>query len=226
MRRGMRKPWSDRWVAGMLLFPLVVGCAATTDERMRLFNDDGVAMFAQGRYRESQESFEVALTLAPGDPHVLFNLGQAHDRLGEWQKAEAYYRECLNRDARNADARFALASLFWRTGRADDANKMIDDWLAQEGGPCADAYVLDAWRLRQGRNLPQAMDRVQRAVSLEPRNTRAMIEMGILFEMMNRPDRSLVLYERALQQNPNDSDVRSRVESLKAKGVQRALLDQ
>ncbi|MBX9680181.1 MAG: tetratricopeptide repeat protein [Gemmataceae bacterium] len=224
MRRFFGIGWPTMGVAGLL--SLALGCAATTDERMKMFNDDGVSMFGQGRYREAVESFEVASTLTPNDPHLLFNMGQCHDRLGEWKKAETYYQECLSRDKNHPDARHALANLCYRTGRVDQANKMIDDWLTQEGGPVADGYVLDAWRLRQEKDLPKAMDRLQRAVSMEPRNPRALIEMGIVFEMMNMPDRSLVLYERAAQIQPTNADVRNRIESLKAKGVQRALLDQ
>jgi len=208
------------------LMSLALGCAVTTDERMKMFNDDGVSMFGQGRYREAIESFEVAATLAPQDPHILFNMGQAYDRLGEAKKAETYYNECLARDKNHAEARHALANLYYKTGRADQGNKMIDDWLNQEGGPVADGYVLDAWRLRQEKDLPRAMERLQRAVSMEPRNPRALIEMGIAFEMMNMPDRSLVLYERAAAIQPTNTDVRDRIETLKSKGVKRALLDQ
>ncbi len=208
-----------------LLLIGLVGCAETQQERVRLYNEDGIHQFSQGNYREAVDSFEQALVLKPDDPVLIFNLGQAFDRLGNTKQAEVYYQECLKRDATLADARQAYANLLSRTGRTENANRLIEQWSVQEGNK-SDIYVLQAWKLRQENRLPEAYEKVQLALVQEPHNPRALTELGIIYEKMNMPERSLVLYERVLKTNPNLFEVRERIGVLKERGIGRPLMDQ
>jgi Flp pilus assembly protein TadD len=207
-----------------LLIPMVAfaGCVTTGDERWRLFNEDGVDQFAKGNYRDALDSFDYAMTFRPQDPALIYNTAQCYDRLGDAVKAEQLYAYCIQLDAKNGDAKLALIAIEYRTGRAADANRTIDDWLRQTP-PMADAFVADAWRLRQERAYPSAQVRLQQALGIEPNNRRALTELGILNEIQNMPDRALALYERVLAQDKNQPAIAERVEQLRAKGVQRAM---
>jgi Flp pilus assembly protein TadD len=207
------------------LLVVLVGCDATQQERVRLYNEDGIHLFSQGNYREAADSFEQALLLQPGDPVLMFNLGQSFDRAGRTPQAESYYLECLKRNPTMADARQAYANLLTRTGRTDNAHRLIEQWSAEEGNQ-SDALVLQAWKLRQENRFPEAQDKLHAALAQEPRNPRALTELGILYEKMNFPERSLVLYERVLEDNPNLFEVRERIRALKGRGVSRPTLDQ
>ena len=195
MRRQMEKTRPGRWSGWFLL--LLTGCVSPVNQRVKDYNDDGVSMFARGDFSAARDSFEAALTLTPQDPALLYNLGQCNDRLGDWRKAEQYYLTCLQVSPTHRDARQAQASILYRTGRTQEANQMIMEWLEQQPN-LADAYVLDAWRLRQDKALPQAQGRLQQALALEPNNRRALVEMGIIYEMLAMPERALALYERSL----------------------------
>jgi protein O-GlcNAc transferase len=202
------------------------GCVTgATGERARLFNEDGLHLFAQRQYAPALESFELALTLDPDNVGLLFNAGQCHDRLGHWQTAEKYYLDCLQRSAKHVEARQAYVALLTRTGRAEQANQLIDEWLHQQPD-LADAYVLDAWRLRQQNALPQAHGRLQQALALDPHHAGALTEMGILYEQNGMPDRAYVLYERLLARDPNNQEVAQRLERLRDQGVKRPLPEQ
>jgi Tfp pilus assembly protein PilF len=196
------------------------GCVSSNDERWRIFNEDGVQLFAKGNYREALDSFDYALSLHSQDPVLLYNAAQCHDRLGEVKKAEELYAYCLQRDAKHGDARLALVALKYRTNRVAEANQVIQDWLVHEPNS-ADSYVADAWRLRHEKAYPQAQARLQQALSIEPRNRRALTEMAILCEIQGMPERSFVLYEQILQREPHQIDIAEHLEQLKAKGVQR-----
>src|SRR5579863_9226099 len=138
----MARHWVT-WVTPLALF--TAGCVAVADQRVKDFNDDGVAMFARGDYAAARDSFEAALALTPQDPALQYNLGQCYDRMGNWRKAEQYYLTCLQIAPTHGDARQAQTALLYRTGRTDEANKLIQEWLEQQP-KLADAYVLDAWR--------------------------------------------------------------------------------
>lgn len=210
---------------GFLTLLLVAGCDATQQERVRAFNEDGIHQFSMGNYRDAADSFEQALLIQPNDPVIVFNLGQAYDRAGNVAQAEAQYQESLRRDAKLADARQAYANLLTRTGRGEQAARLIETWSTQEGNQ-ADALTLQAWKLRQEKRYPEAYDKLQLALAQEPHNPRTLTELGILYEKMNFPERSLVLYERVLETNPNLFEVRERVALLKSEGVGAPLPDQ
>ena len=211
-----------RTIFWLVPLALLAGCTAASDDRWRLFNEDGVQLFAKGNYRDALDSFDYALTLRPNDPVLLYNSGQCYERLGDVKKAEQFYTYCLERDRKYGDARLALVSLKYRTGRIQEANQQIQDWL-REAPPSADAYVADAWRLRQERAYPAAQARLHEALSLEPNNRRALTELAILYEIQGMPDRALVLYERILLREPDQIEIAERLEQLKARGVKRPL---
>jgi tetratricopeptide (TPR) repeat protein len=207
-------------------FLLLAGCVTTaTSERAQLYNEDGVYLFAQGQYQPALECFELSLTLQPQNANLLFNAGQCHDRLGNWQTAEKYYLECLQQAAKHVEARRAYVALLTRTGRSDQANELIDQWLKQQPD-LADAYVLDAWRLRHQNALPQAHGRLQQALALDPHHATALTELGIVYEQTGMPDRAYVLYERILVRDPHNHEVAQRLEQMRSRGIKRPLPEQ
>ena len=120
----------------------------TSQERIRELNDDGVYLYERGSYAHAQETFQVALTLQPSDPHVLYNLGRCHDQLGQTERAEKAYRQCLQPAPQHAECRHALVVLLANTSRRPDANALVQDWLRNEPKR-ASPYVEDAWLLLQ-----------------------------------------------------------------------------
>src|SRR5436190_15401893 len=100
---------------------VLAGCTTMQDERVKLYKDDGVFLFAKGDYAGAQETFELALTFMPQDPVLVYNLGQCHDRRGDAKGAETYYLQALTLAPDNGEVRRAYVSLLYRTGRADQA---------------------------------------------------------------------------------------------------------
>jgi tetratricopeptide (TPR) repeat protein len=205
-----------------LLLLVLLGCGPTMNDRVRQYNEDGVYLYGRGEYVGARDSFEAALTLTPDDPHLVYNIGQCYDRLGDWPRAEKYYRQCVDKSSNHAECRHALAVLLERTGRRIEANRMVEEWLTQEP-ELADAYAEDGWRLRQQGALPQAQGRLQQALSLDPQNIRALTELGILYEQMHMPERALVLYERVLARDPRQTEVAERLTQLRSRQVGRPL---
>jgi Tfp pilus assembly protein PilF len=183
-------------------------------------NNDAMHRFGKGDYHGAQESFEQALTLKPEDGNLLFNIGQCLERQGDLAHAEKWYRQCLEKSANQGDCRHALAALRFRTGRRPEAEKMVRDWLA-EAPQLAGPFAESGWLLRQDKAYPQARAQLQQALNIDPHCIRALIELGVLYEDMNMPERSLVLYERALALNPQNTDISERLETLREKNVGR-----
>jgi tetratricopeptide (TPR) repeat protein len=199
---------------------LLGGCAQTAQERAQEYNEDGVQLYQSGRFVEARECFQAALALDAEDAALLYNLGQCHDRLGNLPRAEQSYNACLQRSPNHANSRHALATLLVRQGRWDEAVQMVQDWLAREPH-LASAYAEDGWLWHQAGDLLRAQGRLQQALDLDPRDCRALTELALVYEAMQRPERALVLYERSLEQNPHQPDVKTRMSFLLTNGVNR-----
>ena len=204
------------WLAGIVL--AAAGCVPAELERVRTYNADGVYLFQRGDYVHAGQTFKVALELAPEDPNLRFNLAQCYERLGDQDRAEKVYKECLQRDPSHADAHHALCVLLVRQRRREEAVRRVEEWLAREprlAGP----YAEDGWLWHQAGDLPRAHSRLQQALQLDPQNERALAELALVYEELRRPDRALALYERSLDVSPGQPDVVRRVNRLRAQGV-------
>ena len=207
------------WLAGLVLQG-PAGCTSSSLERVRDYNDDGLYLYAQGAYAQAAESFEAALALQPNDVALLYNAGQSRDRAGHHDRAERLYAVCLEKAPNHGSCRHALAVLQVREGRQDEAVKMVEDWLAREPNLAA-PYAVDGWLWHQVGDLPRAQARLQQALQIDPHDMHALIELALVYEALHRPERALVLYERALSQNPHLPQVAERLDRLKAQGVKR-----
>src|SRR5437016_256053 len=100
---------------------LLLGCTSVSQERLRDYSDEGLALYGQGDFGHACECFQAALALKPADPALLYNVGHCYDRTDKIALAEKYYIACLQQDPNFADCRHAYLALLFRTGRKDEA---------------------------------------------------------------------------------------------------------
>jgi len=203
------------WLAALAV---TAGCVSTDDQRLHDYNDDGVRLFQRGAYADARDEFQAALGVKPGDPNLLYNLGQCQDRVGDNDKAEQTYHACLQQSPNHPEALTALTALLVRQQRRADADQLVQDWLRREPKSAA-AYAESAWLCGQDKDYPKALAACQRAYELDPHDTHALNELGRLYEAMNRPDRALAAYERSMEYDPKQSDIGLCVSRLKAQGA-------
>jgi Flp pilus assembly protein TadD len=194
------------------------GCETASQERLRDYDQDGIYLFEHGDFGAARESFQAALALKPEDPGLLYNLGQCYDHLGDTAKAERLYGQCLLHAPNHVECRHALASMLVRVGRKEDAAKLIEDWLAREPRLAA-AYAEDGWLWHQTGDLPRAQARLQQALELDPHEPRALVELALVYEAMQRADRAAALYERVLERDPHQAEVAKRLNRLRSQGA-------
>jgi tetratricopeptide (TPR) repeat protein len=197
---------------------LVSACAVPVRERVQELNRDGVQLFDKGEYDHAREEFQAALHLQPLNATLLYNLGQCYDRLGQTSQAEQIYHECLQSDPNYADCRHALTAMLVNNGRVAEARSMVRDWLRNAPNLAA-AYAEDGWLYQLDGDPIAALKRYQQAIDRDPRDVHALIEMASIYEELNYPSRALLLYQIALDYNPQQPDIVKRVNLLKARGV-------
>ena len=197
---------------------LLLGCTPVSQERLRDYSDEGMILYRQGDFPHAGECFQAALALKPADPALLYNVGHCYDRTDKTELAEKYYVACLKQDPNFADCRHAYLALLFRTGRRDEAIQSSQAWLAS-APQLAAAYAEEGWLMLQEGDLLRAQARLQQALELNPQDVNSLINLGQVYETLQRPDRALALYERALALSPNQLEVSRRIQILTVKGA-------
>jgi Tfp pilus assembly protein PilF len=210
-----------RRMVGLGVILVAVGaCAQTDHERVRYHTAEGVHLFARGNYAGARDCFQEAFKLRPNDADLVFSLARCHHRMGQLESADRLYQQCLQLDPDHAEARHEWVLLMRGTQRKEEATVMVRDWLRKRP-KVAGPYVEDGWLLVQEGDLDRARIRYQQALDRDPRNPRALAELGEIYQKLGRPERALVLYERALEAQPNQPAVTRLVNDLRARGVER-----
>lgn len=89
-------------------------------------NDLGVVYLEQKKYELAEKEFLKAIKKRPKWDLPYFNLGNAYYFVGNFDKAEEFYKKTLELNAKNTDAMNNLAYLFMEQCRLDEALKLIE----------------------------------------------------------------------------------------------------
>jgi tetratricopeptide (TPR) repeat protein len=94
----------------------------------------GIKAFDAGSYADARKSFEAATKKDPKNYEAFFNLGQACEKLGDKQAAEAAYKAAVAVKPDLDTAAAALSSLYIDAGRFDEALAVGKAGLAKHPG--------------------------------------------------------------------------------------------
>ncbi len=75
--------------------PKAAAAEVTRAERAQALHDEAAALYERGEYRVAIDKLEEALKLDPSGRELVYNLALIHERLGDIDAAEGYYRRYL-----------------------------------------------------------------------------------------------------------------------------------
>ena len=188
------------------------------NEQTQEFAKDGQKLVQEGKWREALETYNAAIKSDSANPEWWYQAGRCQEKLGRLDLAEQSYRTALNLRADHAPSRHNLVMLMSNSGHREEATKMVEGWLVSNPRSSA-AFAEDGWIYLQNGDLPRAQARLQQALAIDPNEPLALAQLGEVYEKMNRPDRALVLYVRALVVRPDQPPLKEKVERLKKLGV-------
>jgi tetratricopeptide (TPR) repeat protein len=161
-----------------------------------------MALAAASQHAEAERTTGRALARGHKTAVVYFTHANSLIALGEFERAEASLRECLQQDPRHVDAHNHLARLVWmRTGDSAQTTAILDQALQTLQGD--EALLATKAAILQGAGdargaymcLAASVARAQPAPALLVRAGLAALEFD--------PTIALVLAERALQRSPS-----------------------
>lgn len=168
----------------------------------------GIIALQTGRHAMAVEVLRPAARLAPEDPAIHSNLGEAYRLGGRLEEAVACYRQAL---AVRPDFHEALGNLgltLSAQGRLDDAAQCLRQAIALKPD-FAEAYNNLGNVAWDRKLLDEALTCYQRAVTLQPQLATAHSNLGLVLSDLGRIEEAVTCFRRALSLRPDAADFHS-----------------
>lgn len=205
-------------IVAMLLI-LGTGCNLKAN-RHNMF---GVRAFQTGQISQAINEFQKALTANPNNANAFYNLATSYSAMGkqsqnkQWlDQAETLYRQAISNDSMHADAHRGLAALLVESGREKFAFDLLQGWQQRQPGRTEPLVELARLYQEYGDNR-RASDLLTDALKLNSNDKLALQALGFVRESQGQYQLALENYARALQVDPQQPEVASRIAALQAR---------
>jgi tetratricopeptide (TPR) repeat protein len=139
-------------------------------------------------------------------PESRVNLGNLRLQMGEAERAEAYYREAIRRDASFTPAYVNLSELLRGRGDEAGARAALESGLERRPDAAELHHALGLLQVRGGETA-QALAELEKASALAPESARYAYVYGIALNSVGRRPEALTVLQAAQQRQPNDRDL-------------------
>lgn len=156
----------------------------------------GVACERAGEDEVALAHFERAGVLRPPFAAARFAAGLHRFRRREWAQAIAHFRAVVEIDARNLDALINLGQAYAESGRAREAQQVLERALNTQPGSPQARHAL-GWALHKAQRVADAVPHLEAAVAMEPHSdwyvdlAKALADAGRIDEAAKAFDRAL-----------------------------------
>ena len=213
---------SDTWinlafsVDGQGKYEEALGIMQNALERFPL--DSAQIMYYTSMIHSRNEQFELAregysrlLVSYPDNIQYRFNLAASLERLGEFDQAVAEFKKVLDTDPENALALNYLGYMYADRGiNLKEARKMIKKAL--EIDPDNSAYLDSyAWVLYKLGEYEEAIISMDKAVEQEQEDPILFDHRGDIYAAMNQIDKAVENWEKALQLDPDNHEIKAKL---------------
>jgi tetratricopeptide (TPR) repeat protein len=203
---------------GLLLAALcLIACGGCSGFIAQGRNAEGVGLFEAGQYQAALAQFQEATTIDPTNADGYYNQAATFHRLGRLQgqptdldRAEACYRQCLQRQPNHVEGHRGLAVLLAEKGRGNEAIQMLAAWAEQQPW-LADPKIELARLYDELGDRAAAEERLVEAVRVDPNNPRSWAALGKLREEAGQCAQALWNYQRSLQLDEAQPELAARV---------------
>ncbi|HEX7624611.1 MAG TPA: tetratricopeptide repeat protein, partial [Anaeromyxobacteraceae bacterium] len=164
------------------------------------------ALSRAGKPAEAVKAVKRGLSAQPGDPTLLYALGEAYDRAGQREAALAQMRAVLAVKADHAEAlNFLGYALAERGEHLDEAQAFVERALRVDP---QNGYYLDSlgWVLFKRGDVPRALQALERAERLAGPEATILEHLGDVYRRAARPADAAGAYRRALTAPDPDTD--------------------
>ena len=166
------------------------------------------ALAGSGKAAMAKPIIEEAVRQNPGDPSLVRLQWKIYLALKEWKAAIGIGEEMIKTDTAAADSGFynALIAAYVSDSQpqkaAEAAAKGAAKFTASASFPAAQAQLL-----RQAGQLPAALQAIEKAIAIDPKNGGYRLQQAAIFTEMQQPDSSVGALRKALENGADKNTV-------------------
>lgn len=177
-------------------------------------NRAGRCRYNMGQYYAAKDEFQRAIANNPRNPDYYHNLAAACCRAGDDVTGEQYYHQALSMDPTHQPSYHNLALLLQRTGRENEAGRLLQAWADTQ--PDSEAANIElAWYRKSQGDVAGAEQSLAQALQINPKNHIAAAKLGELYHEQGRAPEALALYEKSVHRRWDQPQVQARIAELK-----------
>ena len=120
------------------------------------------------------------------------------EQKGRLESAIAEIQKARELDPESNDATLELGELFCRAGRNDEALEITNSLKVTKRFDEAKLLMISGWAKRQSGDLDTAEKLLLEAIKIDPKSTRALFELGKVYQAKQQVDKAMNLYHKAL----------------------------
>ncbi|MGL5833129.1 MAG: tetratricopeptide repeat protein, partial [Waterburya sp.] len=157
------------------------------------YNNLGYALIQLQRWSEAIPPYLQAIKLKPDFSWSYYNLAEAYGNLGQWSEAIASYQQAVKLQGDLPQVQQKLGNAFYRRSQADRAT------------------ALTHFRLAIAQD-PQNPEPYHQVLAIDKGNLALYLKLGDVLAESGKFDQALVTYQMALQIQPKNIEVLSRIQ--------------
>ncbi len=169
----------------------------------------GKEFFTEAQFKKLNETLEEYLTTleyTADFPTGKFNLGNFYSNKGDFIKAERFYKDAIKADKMFYPAKSNLAMLYYNNGELNKAEEIFLELIKNHPEYTEGNYYLGLLYAEQKR-YDEAADILERAALRENVNPRIYYNLGLIYQYLNNPNESRIIFIKAYSISPNEFDV-------------------
>jgi serine/threonine protein kinase/Tfp pilus assembly protein PilF len=177
--------------------------ASASDDPAK-YNNQGNLYFKQGKYKEAEEQFRLALSIDPENPLIQNNLANLYYTQRKYAQAQPHYEKVVLKDPKNHKAHYYLGMIAMEQKQPEQAEKMFREALLIS--PAQALYLFELGNaLEDQRQLDEAARVFQRAIDLGLDKPAVHMNLGNIYLDLDRPKEAVAEYQKAVALAPGDA---------------------
>ena len=181
------------------------------------YNNLGIELKKQGKWREAIEAFQKAIDINPNRPAPYLNMSMALFEKQQYTAADDVFAQAVSKGLPNADRWFVdFASLYRQGNMTSRAIQLLLKGKQMFPQSYLIAVNLGS-ALSQADRYSEGQPELERALGLQPSSTVALNNLGSLYAKKNDYGRALDFWNRSLAIDPRQPRIRTAVEAAQSK---------
>jgi tetratricopeptide (TPR) repeat protein len=157
------------------------------------------------QWEEAQRLLQHCLTMEPGHPNVLFQLGRVAQNSGQFNQALQYYQQTQSSPQCPGGVYRYLGEVLALAGRLSEAEEAFKKAIKFNSSDAVSLNHLASLYLKRNANREIAQSLAKRAWEIAPDQPRAWQVYALALERTNQLEAAFALLQRGLQLHPEDT---------------------